>query len=117
MTNGYKARKEFKDMDFEEIMEFCIEKGQVGWLEEAMNRKIEHYRYQRVSVVGKDGKKRKVVDKTLPKVLEYRKPTFFELKEMFLVEMCGIAPAEKKEKPVSMAEKLALKLADIEAKK
>ena len=90
------ARAEFKDLTFEEIMNICVEKGKVDWLESAMSRKMEHYKFQKVSVVGADGKKHKVVDKTLPKVLEYRKPTFIELKEMFLVEICGIPAGKKK---------------------
>lgn len=113
---GTEARQEFKDLTFEEIMDWCVEKGKVGWLTEAMNRKMEHWKYQRVSVIGADGKKRKVVDKTLPKVLEYRKPTFIELKEMYLVEICGIAPAKKKIKPLTMEEKLALRLGQLEEK-
>lgn len=103
-------RREFIGMDFEELMDICIKEGHQDWLKEALSREIPHYRYQK-SIVEIDGKKKKIVNKALPMKLEYRKPTFVELKEMFFVEICGFEPAKKKEKPVSMADRLAARLA------
>lgn len=110
-------RKALKDVTFEEIMENCIAYGKEEWLEEAMNRKVEHWKYQKTTIIDENGKKRKVVDKTLPKKMEYRKPTFIELKEMYLVEVCGLAPAEKEEKEPTMAEKFAARMAALKAAK
>lgn len=110
---GTEVRAKFKDLTFEEILENCAKDNQMGWLEEAMERPIEHWKWQRRTEVDENGKKRKVVDKTLPKVKEYRKPTFIELKEMYLVELCGVPAAKKKPKVMTMADKLALKLAEM----
>ena len=110
-------RKQYANLSYEDIMDACEKSGNMGWLEEAMTRKVEHYKFQRVTITDENGKKRKVVDKTLPKVLEYRKPTFIELKEMYLVEICGVKPAVKRVKPMTMEEKLALRLGQIEAAK
>ena len=111
-------RAKFADLSFEDIMSACEKAGQMGWLEEAMNRPMEHWKWQRRTVeIPETGKKKKVIDKTLPKVMELRKPTFIELKEMYMVEICGIKPAKKKPKPLTMAEKLALRLGEIEAAK
>lgn len=110
---GTDVRAKFKDLTFEEIMDACAANDNMGWLEEAMNRPIEHWKWQRRKETDENGKTRKVIDKTLPKVKEYRKPTFIELKEMYLVEICGVPAAKKREKPLTMADKLALKLAEM----
>lgn len=107
-------RAKYADLSFEDIMTACEKADKMGWLEEAMSRPMEHWKYQRRTVIDDNGKRRKIVDKTLTKVMELRKPTFIELKEMYLVEICGVAPAKKKIKPLTMAEKLALRLGQLE---
>lgn len=115
---GTEARKEFKDLKFEEIVEICLEKGKEEWLEEAMKRPMPRKKWQKTTVVDENGKKKRVVDKTKPQIDYLGKPTFIELKEMFLVEIIGIEPAKKEEteKKLSMAEMFALKKAEFAAK-
>lgn len=113
------ARAEFKDLTFEAMAKACIASGNAAWLQEAMNRQMPSYKWQKTTIVDEaTGKKRKVIDKTKPKVMELRKPTFIQLKEMYLVEIVGLPAADKSEadKPVSMADKFAALLAEAEAK-
>ena len=112
------ARAQFKDLTFEDMAKACIASGNAAWLDKAMNTPVPSYRWQKTTVVDEDGKKRKVIDKSKPKKMELRKPTFIQLKEMYLVEILGLPAADKSdaEKPVSMADKFAALLAQANEK-
>lgn len=110
--------KEFMDITFEDIQEWCVANGQVDWLEEVVNRNITQKRYTRRIekrdengnvVRNKRGYVIKVVDKSSP-IIEVEAPiTFVEVKTLFCKSfMPHKLPASKVEKKLSMRDKVKL---------
>jgi hypothetical protein len=108
-------RQLVKDMSIEDIIDYCKENNHLSWLESKMSEKVvrKHYPY----VKERDpqtGKLRCKLDENGKRILDYSKPPkqheqpigFIEIKTAFIDEFMPELKAPKKEKPVSMLDKL-----------
>lgn len=86
---------DFKKMDINDIINWCVANNQVAWLKAKMSEKHPCKVYPKVE---KDGKK--VVDKTATPKEEMRPITFIQVKTDFVNKfMPEIAPKKKEKKP------------------
>lgn len=85
---------DFKNMNFEDIANWCKANNQVAWLKEKAATKVPCKVYPKVE---KDGKK--VADKTQEPKIEMRPITFIQLKSDFVAKfMPELAPKAKTKK-------------------
>ena len=101
----------FKDMDINDIINWCKENNQVAWLKETASKQVEYKVYPKVKVAKVDAngnavlsKKGKpmyttTVDKTATPVIEMRPISFIQIKMAFVEKfMPEIAPKKSKKK-------------------
>ena len=91
---------DFKTMKIEDIINWCKENNQVEWLKAEVEKKVPYKVFPRKTVVGEDGKKKSVVDKTQEPTIEQRPISFIQIKTDFTRKfMPEIAPKQKEKKP------------------
>ena len=94
---------DYKDCKFDQIAEWCAENGELDWLEAKLQEKVVKNVYPKV--MGKKG--RMVYDKKQdPIATEEVDISFVEVKRSFFEKFMPEKLPEKKEAPISMAEKL-----------
>lgn len=90
------AKVNYKDIDLNYIVEWCKANGQVAWLKEAAQQKVNVKVYPRVQQ-QKNGKTISVADTTQEPKVEERNITFIQLKKAFAEKfMPDIMPKSKK---------------------
>lgn len=95
---------DYKKMTFEDIANWCIENGQLAWLEKKLDEKVLVYTYP--TKINKNGKE--VADKTQkPIKSEYKDMDFINLKLDFVETFMAEIKPTPKPKQLSMKEKLA----------
>lgn len=86
----------FKDMNIEDIINWCKENHQTKWLKNIASQQVPYRVYPRVK--GEDGKYH--VDKTQEPKIVYRPISFIQIKMEFVQTfMPEIAPKPKEKKP------------------
>lgn len=80
-----------KNLTIEDIIAYCQDRGEVKWLKEIANQKVEYKVYPRIKV---DGKVK--VDKSQEPKVEMRPISFIQIKTAFLEKFGLREPAKPK---------------------
>ena len=102
------AEKEFKDIEFIDIYNWCVENNETAWLKaEGEKTTIAKRHTERKQVTNKNGKKVWVADKKSPKVEVEIPITFVEIKKDFLTKFMPEKLPVAKEKEPTMFDLIA----------
>ena len=79
----------------EEIIEWCKANNQVAWLKAEASRQVERKVYPKVATVSESGKKSWRQDKSQEPKIEYRRPSFMEIRSAFLNKFISPSSGKK----------------------
>ncbi len=97
----------YKDMKFEDILNWCEENGELDWLEEEASRLVEVEVYPTKVVTNPDGSTKRVPDKSQTPSIEKREISYIQIKNDFVNRfMPEIAPKKKATEKESMLDKI-----------
>lgn len=97
---------DYKKLNYEQIMDYCEEHGELDWLESIVAQEVAVEVYPYITYTDKNGKQRRKYDKSQEPKIEMRPISFLLVKEAFIAKFIPEAkPAP--EKTMTMKERLA----------